>query len=145
MSNTEETNTVIHGVVGDTNPVEHGGGVIYDCGYGPEVIYFSPWGTDEDFHVTVTRFPIPEPSEGLDWADLTEVAEYASWGFDGISGDPQEPNLFIRAHMYIDTAAYYGMDNLDSYPQEMTLEEAEEHYRKILGESTPSSSLPQAC
>ncbi len=104
-----------------------------------------PWGTDEDFHVTVTRFPIPEPSEGLDWADLTEVAEYASWGFDGISGDPQEPNLFIRAHMYIDTAAYYGMDNLDSYPQEMTLEEAEEHYRKILGESTPSSSLPQAC
>lgn len=119
-----ENEKQILGRIGDSNPVEHGGGIIRDCGHGPELLYFQPWGCDDK--VSVYSFPIEEDAiSDLDWANFEDVASFMGIEKEEIEQAGKSENIVTRACVYESVGMYYGFDNLDSYPQTFDIEDAE--------------------
>lgn len=119
-----ENETKILGRIGDLNPVEHGGGVIRDCGHGPELLYFQPWGCGVG--VSVYSFPIEEDAiSDLDWAEFENVASFMGMDKEEIEQAGRSENIVARAHVYESVGMYHGFINLDSYPRTFDIEDAE--------------------
>jgi hypothetical protein len=113
-------------VLGDKDPIENDGGIIYqhpDGGY--SMRYFNTY-SDED-RVAVYDFGIDDP-KGLTWVDWGAVAQS-----HGLSQSELEDmlapdaDIVTRGHAYIDAAGHYGFGNL-SEPDDMTMEEATERW-----------------
>lgn len=117
----------LYGVIGDLNPIDYGGGVVFEIDDGPHVIYFKEWG-DED---TVGTFTVPIEDNLVDdtpWWDWDDVAR--STGIEaselqkaGASKDP-----IARAQVLETLASYYGWSAFDHAPEVLSREEAEERY-----------------
>lgn len=128
------TDTKFHGTLGDVNPIEHDGGVVYDSGYGVEVLYFQ--NAEEDSRVTVIRFAVKDDAvDDLSWADWDAVASFIGMDVDEFKGDGASENPVTRARVYEGVGGYHGFSNLDSYPREMTRDEAEAEYGPFVDEA----------
>ena len=121
----------LYGVIGDVNPIEHGGGVVFEEDYGPHLIYFQEWG-DED---TIAVFTVPIEDDLVsntpwwDWQDVSRLV-----GMDprvmrklGASSDPME-----RAAVLEMVAGYYGWSSFDNTPDVMQMAEAEARYGAMI-------------
>lgn len=128
--------TKFHGIIGDLNPIEHDGGVVYEKDHGVEVLYFKGWHDDEGPRVTVSRFSVEgNVIEDLDWAEWKGVASYIGMPEEELRGYAVSDNVLARAQVYESVAQYCGFINLDGEPQELTLEQAEEQYGKFVDEA----------
>lgn len=113
--------------VGDVDPIEHGGGVIFESPEGElSLEYLRGIGGPER---TVYQVPIPE--DVLDFYNWIEVENISSFG--GLlpseirkmsTGTPQE-----KAGILMLVATYYGWSNLDSYPLKLSEREVEQRWK----------------
>jgi hypothetical protein len=130
------TTPTFHGILGDVNPIEHDGGVVYTTEHGVEVVYFQSWGEDEDPRVTVSRFSVEDNVlTDLSWAGWDAIASYIGMPEDELKELAVSDNVLVRAQVYVDVAAYHGFVNLDGEPQELTLAAAEEQFGKFVDEA----------
>jgi len=121
--------TKFHGIIGDMNPVEHGGGVVFENGYGPQVVYFGGWSAEGEARVTVSTFSVEESVlEDLSWVDWAGVASYVGLSEEELRGHATSENVLARAKVYESVGQYHGFGELDLEPLELTLEQAEEEY-----------------
>lgn len=126
-------NIKFHGVIGDMNPIEHSGGVVYDNGSGPEVLYFQDWGEDGEVRVTVSRFSVEDNVlEDLTWVDWEGVASSIDMDPEELKGHATSSNVLARAQVYETVGMYCGFRELDAYPQELTLEQAENEFGEFV-------------
>lgn len=127
-------NTTFHGIIGDVNPIEHDGGVVFDRGNGPEVLYFQGW-TDEygEDRVTVFEFTVVEE---LDWVDWDSVSRSYGIYVDELKALGRSPDVLARAEAYNCIASYYGFRELDPNPRELTLEKAEREFGEFVDQAS---------
>lgn len=117
------------GIIGDVNPIEHWGGIIYDAGYGPHVTYFQSY---EDM-VSVYDFPIEDNVlEDLNWVDWNAVAKSIGMPVSELKEHAVSPNVFARASVYEAVGGYYGFGELDPYAEEMTIKQAERKWGRAV-------------
>jgi hypothetical protein len=117
------------GVIGDVNPIEHWGGIIYDSGYGPHLLYFQSY----DDRVTISNIPIEKDvTEDLDWVKWREVAAYIGMPVSELKGYAKSPNVFARADVYASVGSYHGFVNLDLYPEDITIKSAEKKHGRAV-------------
>ncbi len=117
-----ENKKKILGRIGDSNPVDYGGGIIRDCGHGPELLYFQPWGDK----VSVYSFYIKKDAiSDLDWVDFDEVASFMGIQKEEIEQAGKSENIINRASVYESVGMYYGFYNLDFYFQILNVEDAD--------------------
>jgi hypothetical protein len=133
----EQPNWKHVGSIGDRDPIAYGGGFIYEDTtgvYAPEVVYFEP-APDEEWHktegqtpVTVYRFILERDSQVEWWYDrLSDVAEYTEQMLEVLQAHAIG-TLEQRAQLYSDLISYHGAENFDSYPVQMTEDEAYAKY-----------------
>lgn len=121
------------GVIGDMNPIEHWGGVIYDAGYGPHMTYFQSYDAEGEEMVSVYDFPIDDNAlEDLNWVDWDAVASYIDMDVDELKGHATSNNILARASVYEAVGSYQGFGELDPNQQEMTLKSAEGKYGRAV-------------
>ncbi len=114
------------GLIGDVNPIEHWGGVIYETPYGIEMLYFQ---ISEEDQVAVYRVDIEDDViADLDWADWDDIASFTGQDVDEIKKVGRGDNVIGRAQVYDAAASYHGWNNLDDSPELLTVEEAEAKY-----------------
>jgi len=136
MNGTEKTKVL--GVLGDLDPVEHGGGVVFETRYGPWVQYFEPYGYHEGSDVIVSDFPVDCPmSLFSDNGDVEKVASSFGMSAEDLREEARSDDPVRRADVYLAYARYYGMINLDGYPRHISNMEAEELYESLV--SPPES------
>ena len=129
--------TKFHGVIGDMNPIDHDGGVVYQEGdQSPQVVYFQNWSDEECSRVTVSRFCVEDNVlEDLTWVDWGAVASSIGMEEEEFRGHAVSDNVLARAQVYESVAGYCGFINLDGYPLEMTREEVEDEYGTFVDEA----------
>lgn len=129
-----------YGVIGDMNPIDHGGGVVFEGDYGPELIYFQGWSDDNGPRVTVSRFSVEENvPDDLDWVDWEAVARSIDVEAEALNSYGTGSNVLARAQVYEAVGMYCGFGELDPQPLELTLEEAEEQYGDFVDRAHESS------
>ncbi len=110
--------------IGDVNPIDHGGGVIFDGDAGPFLEWTGSPGDCIPLTHKVFRRHIPKDVfEDLSWVNKDRLAH-------GMGGDPEEMLLmsrsedpFARAMLMSICGDYFGWENLDEEPLELTEEE----------------------
>jgi hypothetical protein len=129
----EEQHIKFHGVIGDMNPIEHDGGVVYTGEYGTYVRYFQGWSDGEGPRVSVYDFCVEDDvGEDLTWVDWKSVAECVGLKEEELRAYFAAPNPLARAQVYESVAAHYGFGELDSMPRKMTPEEAEKEFGEFV-------------
>lgn len=129
-----------HGVIGDMNPIEHDGGVVFDGDYGTMVLYFQGWSDDNGERVTVSTVSVEDNVlEDLNWVDWDAVASCIGMDVEELKGHALSDNVLARAQVYESVAGYYGWGELDPNPSELTLEEAEEEHGAFVDQAHESS------
>jgi hypothetical protein len=127
-----------YGILGDNNPIEHWGGVVYEGQYGPEVTYFQSY---ED-KVSVYNFQVAEDvTKDLDWVKWENVATYIGMPTSELKAHAKSDNVMARASVYEAVAGYYGFTEIGSWePVEMSLKAAEKKYGRMVDAAHRSSS-----
>ena len=136
------TDTKFHGIIGDMNPIDHGGGVVFQNGedQSPEVLYFSGWHDDEGPRVTVSTFCVEDNVlEDLNWVDWDSVASCIGMDVAELKGYAVSDNVLARAQVYESVAGHSGFGELDSQPRELTLEQAEKEYGEFVDQCHAAS------
>lgn len=132
------------GHVGDRDPIAHGGGFVYEdiTGvYPPEIHWFEP-GSDEEWRdkggatkLQVYRVMIePDPEGEWWWKRLDDVASFTGLYLEALQESAKDTTM-ERAILYADMLHYFGLHEFDSYPIEMTEDEAYSRYAFELAKS----------
>lgn len=128
------------GIIGDRNPIEHWGGVVYDSGYGPTVKYFQSY---DDERVSIYDVSIDDDVvKENDWVDWKGVASYTGQSTSDLRKYGKSKDPLARASVVEAAASYHGWDEFDSYPEDMTIEEAEEKYGPFVDAAHGRSGNP---
>ena len=124
-----EQDIKFHGIIGDINPIEHDGGVVFDRGHGVEVLYFRSYEHVGVSRTSVYEFMVEEDVlKDLTWVKWADVASFIGMDEEELRGHAVSDNILARAQVYETVGSYAGFAELDDRPQEMTLEQAEEKY-----------------
>lgn len=128
------SDTKFHGIIGDCNPLEHDGGVVYQEGeQSPEMLYFWGWADDDGPRVTVSCFCVEDDAlVDLNWVNWDSVASYIGMDVEELKGYAVSDNVLERAQVYVSVAAHYGFGELDTQPEELTFGQAEERYGEVV-------------
>ena len=134
--NPVEGSVTVLGTTGDVNALEYGGGVVYEDEYGH---HWEWWDEPPDndhpeghtFHVY--RAPIPKDvlkyHNWINESDLEDLAQSADWeDSDAIREWSSSNDVMERQAVLEDIVRYWGAENLDSYPIEMTYEELSQRW-----------------
>jgi len=114
--------------LGDVNPIDYGGGVVIDPGYGPQLEYIN--GLDEDPDQTeqemyVYRADIEEDVlKWHDWVDAADIAENLGITVAELKKRGRG-DLVDRALVTQEIGLYHGWGELDDYPDVRTAAEIE--------------------
>jgi hypothetical protein len=127
----------VYGQIGDMNPLDHSGGLVYESSGGPAILYthgleheegVGPYDEDvESVKLDVYEVPIEEDVvKDLSWVDWDSVASSIGMGVAELKGYARSSNIMARASVYDSVAGHYGWHELDSYPTKMTYGELDE-------------------
>lgn len=116
----------ILGTLGDINPIDHGGGVVYLQDGHPQIVYFAPFEDQVSiYHVTIDT----DETTNCDWADLDAVASYTGIDVQELRSTGSHPDPHVRAFFLEGLAGYYGWGELTAgYSETLSREAAEERY-----------------
>jgi hypothetical protein len=139
--------------LGDVNPLEYGGYFIFEDTtgvYQPEAELYMPedklayrfsldkltiWAghlIPEGFN---RRMDLPHPVyDYIEWfdGDIKSIASFVGLSYLELMSMFSSDDICVRARAYQAIGDYHGYDNLDSYPLELTEEEAEKRYSSYL-------------
>lgn len=122
----------ILGNLGDANPLDYGGLIVYEMlDRGKKYIdaeYWTEPGPESETYTVYAWGVEKNVQEDLVWVDWEAVASYTGHSLDqlkelGRSRDPMD-----RASVYKAVGDYYGYDEFDSYPLELTREDMEKRW-----------------
>jgi len=129
--------TKFHGIIGDINPIEHGGGVVFERGHGVEMIYFQGWHDGEGERVSVYEIIIEaDVVKDLTWVDWKSVASCVGLKEEELTAYSDAPSPTARAQVYESVGFHSGFSELDPSPLHMSLEEAEKQYGAFVDEAS---------
>lgn len=121
------------GVVGDINPVDYGGGLVFEDKtgvYAPEVEYYLGDNGAYLGKIRIYRFSADKCTfvNGV-LSDNRFHPELPAWFADKLPDDttPEQfcsEDTMIRAMAWTEVGLYYGFENLDNYPIYLTRNEA---------------------
>lgn len=117
-----------YGIIGDGNPIEYGGGIVYKESGSDRyrLIYFQPY--DEDL-VSVSDINIArDVAADLNWVDWKKVAQFIDMGLDELKQHSFSTDPLARADVYAAVGSYHGFIELDPDQQEMTIRQAERKF-----------------
>lgn len=120
-----------YGWLGDANPIEHGGGIVYSGEDEQiQVLYFTPYGGDR---VSIYQvFLDDDETKNCDWADLESVASYTGIDLDELRTAGSSPDPQYRAMFLEEIARFHGWGELTAgESQESTIEAAEKAYDEL--------------
>lgn len=139
---TENAGGRVLGQIGDVNPLDHMGGVVYETDYGPTLEY--TWGleehegidsTDEGVEkvmLTVYRVNLGESGDeflrDLDWVEWGQVGKSIGMSKSELLEHAHSDNPMARASVAEAVAGYYGWHELDQYPLEMSYGELDRRW-----------------
>ncbi len=113
------------GVIGDMNPIEHWGGIVYETPYGIEMLYFQ----ESEGTVYVHRIDISDDViADLNWVDWKDVSSYTGVSVTELKEAARSDNALARAQVYEAVGSYHGFSELDLEPEVLSLEAAEKKY-----------------
>ncbi len=129
------------GHIGDVNWAEYGGGPVYrrapesggqtdiygDC----FLVYVEPPTDDVEFSDPDARwtvYSIELDPEIPDWADLKAVGETMDMTVKDLKADFTSTDPLHRALAYESVASYYGWENFDGYPRQLTCAEMNKEF-----------------
>jgi len=123
--------TTYFGVIGDMNPIDHGGGVVFDAGEGsgPCMTYFQPWEGNVSVY---TIFIGEDVGSELDWTDWAGLASWSGIEESEMKEHAVSPNVLARASVYESVGGYHGFANLDHEERTLTAEQAEEEFGALV-------------
>ena len=131
MTNQPKWNKV--GTVGDINPADYGGGIVFEDKtgiYAPEVEYYDRDSDDDNAKIRVYRFSADKCTfvNGV-LSDNKFHPDHPVWFADKLPDDttPEQfcsEDTMIRAMAWTEVGLYYGFENLDNYPIYITRNEA---------------------
>lgn len=125
LRNAAKRNGKVYGQLGDINPLDHSGGIVYESDHGPvlEWTYGLPEEIDstdegvEDVELEVYRVDIEKNViDDLDWVDWKDVASFIDMPQKELRDHATSDNIMARASVYEAVAGYHGWHELDSYP-----------------------------
>ena len=137
----QKTAANLVGNLGDVNPFEHGGFLIYDDG--EAAFWREPTETEsmeiEDATYQVYRFQIGKDAlDDLSWIseeDLKSMGETMDRTPEEYHKLSTSEDILDRARVYEDAGQYYGFENLDGSPDMFSYAEMVEMYGKDVGET----------
>ena len=130
----------VYGQIGDINPLDYSGGVVYQSGYGEPVLEWThglegiegvgPYDEDvEDVELEVYRVPVADDViDDLNWMkeeDWDSVADSIGMPVDELKEHAKSDNVMARASVYEAIAGHYGWGELDTYPEKYKYSELE--------------------
>ncbi len=131
----------ILGRIGDVDPIEYGGGIVFQTEYGPVLEYTRGLeGEDvdaEDDHEHSAKLPLyrvdidDDALKDLSWLkpdDLKSIARTMDRTVSDLRKAAKSSNVMERVSFYEDVAGYYGWDNIDHYPFEIAVVELNERW-----------------
>jgi len=133
-------NVAVVGTLGDVNPLQYGGGVIFvrrktlssPTGQSPWIEFVGESrgeDEDEDSNRTVYRVDIPsDVAEAYDWIDWAQLARYPGTTEDELIEQARSRDVSTRARLIELIGDYYGWRSLDDHPMELTGRELEERW-----------------
>lgn len=126
---------ILVGELGDVNPLEHGGTLIYKI-MDPDGIYYEAVRIDPmiNHNFQIRRWTIEEDVlADASWVDdyLKDLARAIGVTPGYVKRLSVHPDVRLRASLYEDIASYFGLDNLDAYPVFLTREEALERFPEL--------------
>ena len=138
-----------YGIIVDVNPIEHWGGVVYDQGNGPALLYFQSYdgdsGDDDDDSTMVSVYNVfieDDVVEDLSWVDWDAVARTNDMDVAELKRYAKDPNVLARADVYATVASHYGWSQIDD-GQEMTLKQAEKKYGRMVDAAHRAQNKPK--
>lgn len=124
------------GSFGDVNPLDHGGGMIYESGQGPAILY-TPGLSDEDpddddvENVVLEVYEVQVEDDvvkDLNWVTWGDVARSIGMPVSELKQLARDPSVMARASAIDAVAGYYGWHELDQYPLKKTYGELDEEW-----------------
>lgn len=116
------------GRVGDVNPIEYEGGIVYRHKGVSCVEYYVPSPEDSQTQdIEVYEFEI-EDHDWIEWHYVNKSCgcDYGPETFENLN---ERARILDAANALISAGFYYGMRNLDDYPLTLTPREAERRLR----------------
>lgn len=112
-------------LIGDVDPVENGGAIIYETPHGLMMHRIIPG----EEGVSVYMFSIDDPKSDLDWVDDESVSDFTGEETTHLYREFHSGGAMgVRAALYIGAGDYHGYVNLDSDPLNLSYEKAEKLY-----------------
>lgn len=130
-----------HGIIGDLSPIEHGGGIVFEGDFGPELIYFQPWADGGQKYVSVYTTTVDDDLlEDYHWwsSAWERVAEFSGLRTEELREFAGSEDPLVRAQVLELLAQDYGWSEFDDSPEEMTLEGAQAKYEKKVQDAEKS-------
>ena len=129
--------TRVLAITGDVNPAEYGGGYLVRVSPAGQSSYVSlyvvEWDSDDDnakgrlYEADVRDRDI---AAAHDWIDVEAMSR--SLDFDPAEWRKQARGSYVeRARCLYDIASYYGWENLDSYPIEVTRDDIRKRWARL--------------
>jgi len=126
------------GSIGDVDPIAYGGAFVYEDTtgvYAPEMSWIEP-GTDEQWHEMEGRTPLQvfrillerDPQHEFWYEKLPQIATYTGQPLEELQQAARSDNALAKAQLYDSLIRYFGVEELDSYPDTMTEDEAYAKY-----------------
>jgi len=121
------------GQIGDVDPIEYGGGIVFagEDGGSPRVEYFAGLeATPDPLRATIYRVDVGTDKadlvSSLDWVDWDDVAGMLGLDSDDYLALPAWNSAEGRAAVVEDVASHYGLNELDHYPSQLSVTEIAE-------------------
>ncbi len=118
------------GTIGDINPIEYGGGIVYKE-YDSLCLEFTHGIEEDEKTATVYRIPIEEDIfDDLCWVDLEDVASCCGYEVEEIEAFGRDKDPVVRAQVLADIGGYYGFHELDYYPLVLSVDDLETRWEE---------------
>jgi len=126
---------ILVGDLGDVNPLEYGGTLIYKV-MDPNGVYYEAVRIDPRINRTfeIRRWTIEnDVLADASWVDeyLGDLAKSIGVTTQYLKRVSVHPDARRRASLYEDIGSYFGLDNLDAYPSVMTRERVLEIFPEL--------------
>lgn len=109
-------------MIGDPNPIEHRGGIVYWTPYGPEMLYF------EQSEGTVWVYRVDLDYEDIQWVDWDQVGSFVGVEGKEVERAAESEIPLAMASVYEALGSYYGWLRFAEEPETLTMAEAKSKY-----------------
>lgn len=122
----------IYGILGDVNPIEHDGCLVYRQNDQDYLMGFSTHGDNVDVYWV---FVEEDEWPNYDYIDLKGLASYMGMPAEDLRNAASSPKILERADFIYSLTYYMGWEQIGEYVETLTIDQAEEKYGHIVDQA----------